>query len=509
MISRLRWLGFAGGVLLAAAAVLAGAGPGPAPATQAEALWGPDWWFRLGLLSYLGGLILVGGAWWRLGRAWRDPERGPSLRWVLVTGALWAAPLLIAPPLGSRDLYAYACQGAGWLAGYDPYAVGAAGSDCPWLASVPPLWQETTTPYGPVALLAAAAAVAVAQALATDSSAQLWLALAGLRLGAVLGAVLLAAALPRLARACGVAPGAAIWLGAISPLIVVHVVSGGHNDALVAGLLVAGLALAASAAPSAQGAAGRGPEPGVRGSAVVVAAGAAIGLAVAVKVTALAALPFVLLLVLRRGWWAVGLAALAAGGSFAAVSIVTGLGVGWWTALTDTGTLVQWSSLPSALGMAAGYLLWGLGAPGAFDTVVAVARTLGVAALAVLALVAFWQAWQRRDQVQAVVLRAGVVLAAVVILGPVVYPWYAVAALAVLAASVRSLRARSWLAIAAVGLTVLTLPSGLGVPVLTKFPGSLLVAAACLVGGGWWLCRWRRRRQPGPALAAPTESLSA
>src|SRR4051794_3556673 len=34
-----------------------------------------------------------------------------GLGWLLTTGALWALPLLLAPPLGSHDIYAYACQG--------------------------------------------------------------------------------------------------------------------------------------------------------------------------------------------------------------------------------------------------------------------------------------------------------------------------------------------------------------------------------------------------------------
>ncbi|MGH3682000.1 MAG: polyprenol phosphomannose-dependent alpha 1,6 mannosyltransferase MptB, partial [Natronosporangium sp.] len=149
MIRRLRWVGFAGTVLLAVGGILAGARPGPAPASQAEALWGEGAGFRLGLLAYLVGLVLLGWAWWRLRRAVEGGR--PGLRWVLVTGGLWALPLLVAPPLGSRDVYAYACQGALWLDGHDPYAVGAATGGCPWQEAVPSVWQETTAPYGPLA----------------------------------------------------------------------------------------------------------------------------------------------------------------------------------------------------------------------------------------------------------------------------------------------------------------------------------------------------------------------
>ncbi|MFD0593621.1 hypothetical protein ACFQZ4_14815 [Catellatospora coxensis] len=50
---------------------------------------------------------------------------------MLTIGAAWAAPLLVAPPLGSRDAYAYACQGWLWRAGLDPYAMGVADGGCP------------------------------------------------------------------------------------------------------------------------------------------------------------------------------------------------------------------------------------------------------------------------------------------------------------------------------------------------------------------------------------------
>ena len=49
-------------------------------------------------------------------------------------------------------------------------------------------------------------------------------------------------------RACGVDPAVATWLGLLSPLVAVHAISGAHNDALLAGLVVAALAVAAGTA---------------------------------------------------------------------------------------------------------------------------------------------------------------------------------------------------------------------------------------------------------------------
>jgi hypothetical protein len=511
MIGRFRWVGLAGTGLLAAGGYLAGAGPGPAPASQAEALWGGGTGFRIGLFGYLAGLALLGWAWWRVGDALRTGA-GPGLRWVLVTGAVWAAPLLAAPPLGSRDVYAYACQGAVWLDGHDPYAVGAAAGGCPWLAAVPPLWHETTAPYGPLALAASAAAVGLARAVATGTEGELLVAVGGLRAAAVAGGLLVAAAGPRLARACQVDPAGAAWLGLVTPLVAIHVVAGGHHDALVAGLVVAGLALAAGGARGSPHPAAPDPQraypPGT--TAVAVAgAGLALGLAVAVKVTAVAALPFALLLAGRAGRSGLGRAgwlAVAAAAGFAAPTLLTGLGTGWTRAVAGTGELGQWSSPPTGLGMAAGYLLRVLGVPGGYHAAVAVAQSLGLAALVVVSAWLLVRAWRRAADTRAVVTAAGAVLAAVVLFGPVVYPWYAVGPLAVLAASVPGRRVRWWLAVATLVLAGLVLPSGLGVPVLTKLPGALLMVVLVGLVSWWWL---RRRRasapgRPAPAGARPT-----
>jgi hypothetical protein len=415
-----------------------------------------------------------------------------------VTGALWAAPLLVAPPLGSRDVYAYACQGAVWRDGHDPYAVGAAAGGCPWLETVPALWHETTTPYGPLALLASAGAVWLARLLAVSADTQLLVAIGALRAVAVLGAVLVAGFGPRLARAAGVDPAGAAWLGLVTPLVAVHVVAGAHHDALVAGLVVAGLALAVGNRPIWMVASERSS---AASDAAGVMAGVALGLAVAVKVTAVAALPFALLLAWQRSRRGAGAMAAGAVAGFAGLTAATGLGLGWTGALAGTGALAQWSSPPTGLGMAAGYLLRGLGAPEAYDGAVAVARWLGLAVLVVLSAWLLLRAWRRRADPGAVLACAGAVLAAVVVLGPVVYPWYAVGALAVLAATVTDPRVRRGLAVATLVLAALTLPSGLGVPVLTKFPGAMLTALAAVGIAGWW---WRRRsgRLPGPRVPA-------
>ena len=100
-----RWIGLAGSTVLAVTAYLGGALPdSPLRATPVSVWQGPRGPLVIGL--WLLGLGLLAWAWWSL----RD--RVPSARWALVTAGLWLLPLLVAPPLGSRDGYAYACQGA-------------------------------------------------------------------------------------------------------------------------------------------------------------------------------------------------------------------------------------------------------------------------------------------------------------------------------------------------------------------------------------------------------------
>jgi hypothetical protein len=598
------------------------------------------------------GLAILSGSWWRLGS--RLP--GVSSRWLITTGALWALPLLLAPPLASRDVYSYACQGEIWRSGLDPYAAGAADGGCLWSGAVPDLWQHTPAPYGPVGIALSGAAAAVARAVGGPADHQLLVAVTVLRIVALIGGVLIAAYAGRLASAVGVRPVAARWLALLSPLVAVHLVSGAHNDALTAGLIVAALAVAVPKAASrshagtvlndgdpaqrgrdrlddadegdaansaARAAPGivepavtwpnspdreigehsphvssaipqEGTPPGFPAGTVAdgmaaqtteteptteggtsdrvgrgvpwgaaVGAGAFLGLAVGVKVTAIIALPFVVLLVagwrLRRetpAWVTITLAGVAVTGTasvvFAAATLATGLDLGWIGALSDTGSLVQWTSLPTGIGMAAGYLLRAAGAPGAVDTAVDVARICGIVALAVIGLALCLRALRstlalrpdnrtptpvteptevrgettqepatrpqpdvipapavrpRQDVLTApgtprrreVVAACGWALGAAAVLLPVFYPWYALVPLAVLACATPPGRTRNLLATAAIAITALTLPNGLGLPVLTKLPGAVLDVA--IVAALAYRFRKRRSTHEDPVPA--------
>lgn len=229
-LRRCQVLGLAGTAFLALGGETSGALPVRdllAPANARAAL---------GLVGVYFGVVLLIAAWVLLGRLVRSAEP-PTPRELLLVLAVWAAPLLLAPPLFSRDVYSYLAQGAMVDAHMDVYAHGPAQLGGPLADEVAPLWRQTGAPYGPVFL-------AVASALSGLTRGELPAGLVGMRLVALLGVALMAAALPRLARHSGADPAAALWLGALNPLVLLHLVAGAHNDAIMLGLLGVGLVAA-------------------------------------------------------------------------------------------------------------------------------------------------------------------------------------------------------------------------------------------------------------------------
>ncbi|GAA3349114.1 hypothetical protein GCM10020358_70070 [Amorphoplanes nipponensis] len=513
----LRWLGLAGAVCCAVDAFLYGAAPFIRRNVNVVTVFrepaGP-----LVLLLWFGGLAALCVAWW-YGR--RLLGRGLlSTRWILTTAALWSAPMLVVPPLASRDLYANACQGALVHAGLNPYLVGVSAQPCPWLDSVSVVWRDTPTPYGPVFLVLAGLAAAFGSQLA---------ALVAFRVLAVLGVVAIAAGLPVLARRVGAPVDRALWLVLCCPLVPVHLIGGGHNDALTVAFMVAGFAVlagppktggipAAEPAPSGTVAAAEpvpsggvsAPEPvpsgGVaaaepvpsgaasaaepvpsravpaagsppsgsapqdadaaaggsarKGWGTLVAGGVLLGLAVSIKITIGVVLPFAALLAvggLRAAGWAGllrrgGVVLAAALAVLVAGSYASGLGLGWLTALSGAGESVNWSSPPTAVGLAveaAGRWF------GADLAVVPVVRAVALVLLAVVLVVVLWR-FRDRDPL----VGAGLALLAVIFFAPITQPWYLIWPLALFAAGTARVR---WLAGTVVFAMITILPEGTGV----------------------------------------------
>ena len=234
--------GLGGSALLALGSLGAGAPPvyDPVKRTPVLALLRDPVGERAALAFVYAGLAILGMAWLYLGRALRRGEEGTDTGRLLKIAALWGAPLVFCVPLFSRDLYAYAAQAQIAHAGLDPYRFGPVSLPGPFLDEISGMWVDTPAPYGPLFL-------GIGRAVATVTGDRVVTTVFVMRLVAVAGVLLTARYLPRLARAAGGDPRVAVWLGIANPLVLVHFIAGGHNDALMVGLVVAGLTVAIEA----------------------------------------------------------------------------------------------------------------------------------------------------------------------------------------------------------------------------------------------------------------------
>ena len=183
-----------------------------------------------------GGTMVVLGAWYCL-VAFPETHGGPAQRRLWGVFALWVAPLMVAPPLFSRDVYAYGAEGELVSRGLDPYTHGLGpvrGST--FFGLVDPLWQHAHAPYGPVFFDIARVNAHLSHGVFTTAE--------GFRLVALAGIVLVAVSVPGLARSFGCDPSAAFALAVLNPLVLLYLLGGMHNDAIMLGLLVAAVALA-------------------------------------------------------------------------------------------------------------------------------------------------------------------------------------------------------------------------------------------------------------------------
>ncbi|WP_180923732.1 polyprenol phosphomannose-dependent alpha 1,6 mannosyltransferase MptB [Nocardioides marinisabuli] len=188
-----------------------------------------------GLVVVVGGLGLLSAAWVRL---WRAAGHGHAdLHAVRRATVLFVLPLLVAPPLFSRDGWSYAAQGELTRLGLSPYTWGPGVLSGPVVEAVDPRWLATPTPYGPLPLLWGSGTARL-----VDSP---WAMVVGHRLLALVGLALLAWALPRLAAWTRHDPAFVSALVLPSPLVLAHGVGGLHNDLLMVGLGAAALVVAA------------------------------------------------------------------------------------------------------------------------------------------------------------------------------------------------------------------------------------------------------------------------
>jgi alpha-1,6-mannosyltransferase len=281
-----------------------------------------------------------------------------------------------------------------------------------------------------------------------------------LRVLALVGVALIAVGIPRLARSFGRDPGEAFVLALLNPVTILHFVGGAHNDALMLGLLVFGLALAREGRP-------------VMG--IVFCA-----LAAAIKVPAAIGILYI-------GWTWMGtglplrqrvrpvVSALLIGGAvMIALSVETGLGWGWIGNLASPGTVTSWLAPATGGGILLAHAihLVGLGDP--LRPLLSLTRVTGLVAAMVAGVVLLG----RSDRIGW--LRAmGITCLLVTVLGPVIQPWYLSWGL-ILLAPVATGRIRSVLITLSIASAMIGLPGGRNLLYDLLHTDPLTVAAALL-----------------------------
>ena len=432
---------------------------------------GGGWWFDVRLplgygantaLFYLG-VVALSGAWLGIGAQLRRQDNTP-LSQLCTLAAIWCLPLLVAPPVFSRDIYSYLAQGAIFHLGRNPYhqapAILAQLGQRHLLDLVSPFWRQSTAPYGPGFIGISGAIVAV-------SGSHLILAAILARLPALGGFVLLAVFVPRLARRLGGDPVRAVWIAVTSPLVLCQLIGAGHNDALMAGMMVAGVTFALERRP-------------LVGIAICAAAAT-------IKLPAAAAVVFIAVAWARTASGAgartriLTESMVASVAVIGAVSLLTGLGLDWVsTSLFSTPAKVHLAFTPTTA------VAWSLGPLLAVRSNT-IGHALGAAAAAATAV--FGVALIRRVRFENLVRYLGVLLLVAALAGPAAWPWYFVWGLVLLAACPEFQPSR--VIPPALVLSVFVVKPN-GSPVLhTHAAPYVLLAYVLLAALVWQRARWR------------------
>ncbi|OFE14711.1 hypothetical protein BA895_08425 [Humibacillus sp. DSM 29435] len=384
-------------------------------------------WLSAGTGRFTATLLLVAGmallvdAWLRL----RPGVASAPLH--RLTWLLWSLPVLLAPPLFSRDAYSYAAQGQIIVQGMNPYEVGPVYVPGPFRDQVDPLWLFTPAPYGPLALQLQHFVVAI-----TGDNA--YVAAVAMRIPALIAVGLMAWAVPRLAERLGVSRDRAMWLGVLNPLVMMHLVGGSHGDALMIAFVVVALLLAS------------------RGQLVL--ASISVATAASFKQTAVLALIGVIGMAMQADQnsprsklssllRATALYGLVSAATFSLITAVTGLGWGWIANLSVPVSLRSLLSPSTLVGSMVEGLMRLSGLPASLvakplPIAQSIGLVVGVAAIG-------WITWRLAPRKP--VLAAGLALLVLCAAGPVVHPWYLLWGGVVLAATQlgrRSTEAMIW-----------------------------------------------------------------
>ncbi len=455
-LRRTRLFGATGTVMMAIGALGAGARPVVQDPTFGVRLLNlPSRIQTVSLTMTTTGAVMMALAWLMLGRfalGSRRMSRGDLDRTLL----LWMLPLLPAPPMYSKDVYSYLAQSQISLDGLDPYRVGPAsglGLAHVFTLSVPSLWRETPAPYGPLFLW-------IGRGISSLTGENIVAAVLCHRLVVLIGVGLIVWATPRLAHRCGVAEVSALWLGAANPLLIMHLVAGIHNEALMLGLMLTGAEFALRGldpsrfprllptswrpGPATMQAGGPrrrraiGISPQWEPLGLLLAGSVLIVLSSQVKLPSLLALGFVTMALANRCGGSMR-ALLASGCAMAGLAVAvmalvgwaSGLGFGWMYTLGTANVVRSWMSPPTLLALGTGQVGILLGLGDHTTAILALTRAIGV--LIIMVLVGWLLVAVCRGRLHPIG-GLGVALGVTVLLFPVVQPWYLLWAIIPLAA---------------------------------------------------------------------------
>jgi hypothetical protein len=437
------------------------------------------------LANFIIGLVLLGLGWIGLiGRAERAPlsARGRLIS-VVVVGALWCIPVLLGPPLLSHDSYSYASQGEMAARGLDPTSQGPYSlKRGQWVRQVDPIWREAPAPYGPVAV---EAGKLVVETTGHDPASAIW----GFRFLAMLGVVMSAIGVASIARSCRQSPAVAVAVGIASPLVLLHLIGGSHNDALMMGFLTLGVAAFQR-------------HRRYLGIALVI-------LATGAKVPAAAGIVFLAWnwsgdpdTPIRHRIRTTVMACTATVVTLSALSVLVGISVGWIGALKSTGSVYSTFSVSTKMGFLSASGLQAIGMQVDSSVTVALFRLVGIALAGVICLVLLVRS-PRLGMARAL----GMSMIAVVLLSPVVWPWYLAAGFALVAASGMG-RWRPSYVVLIVAASAVVFPTSIApVRSLHPYEHALTMAVVLVIVAACWvaqrLASWLdARRAPARSVAS-------
>ena len=413
----------------------------------------------------------------------------------------WTLPILATAPLFTQDIYSYIANGSIVVQGMDPYSAGPVqllGADNDLARSVPFIWANSPSPYGPVAL-------GIAATISVITSDSIVAAVILHRVASILGVIAAGWAISRLAVRCRVTPSSALWLGILNPLSILHLIGGIHNESIMLGFALVGMELALRGIDKLQASTSLSMSSAWPAWLLIIGGGVLISAAGMVKVTGFIGLGFAGMTLARffaqrlnmKPYLAISsaagilLAVLLA--TIAAFTVLSGIGLGWITGQGGAVSIRSWLSVSTDVGVASGFMGMMLGLGDHTEAILSVTRAVGIVVAAAFMVRMLFATFRG---VIHPIGGLGVSTLVLVVLFPVVHPWYILWAIFPLAAWANRLFFRYAVIIYSAIMSFVVLPRGLGLPAGTvaQIYLTAAVSMAVLVTIGWVALRLNRGR---------------